>query len=400
MCRIVIGVFLIVAVAALACATLWPERLAVNAPVLGTLFGAEPPPKSELEARMKLPAGFSVGLFAQGISDARELHFTSAGDLLVSSPREGAVFLVEPDANGDGRADGVRKLLTGLESPQGLEIIGDWLYVAEDSGVKRVRLDPAARATLGPVESVLPGLPPGGNHWGKYIRQGPDGWIYLTIGSDCNVCIEVDRRRATIGRFKRGASDYETWSTGLRNSVGFDWRPADGAMYATENGRDLLGDDFPPCELNKLEQGKFYGWPFVNGFGVPDPDFGPKGGDRIAAAVPPAHGFGAHTAPLGMRFYRGSAFPERYRGQAFVALHGSWNRTTKSGYKVVLLEWSANGAPIVESDFLTGFEVDGNVIGRPVDVQDGPDGALYVSDDFAGAVYRVVYTGEGRARDR
>ena len=188
-----------------------------------------------------------------------------------------------------------------------------------------------------------------------------------------------------------------TGTTGLRNSVGFDWRPADGTMYATDNGRDLLGDDFPPCELNRIERGRFYGWPFVNGMGVPDPDFGGKGGAKTAEATSPAHGFGAHTAPLGIRFYRGVAFPERYRGQAFVALHGSWNRTAKSGYKVVLLEWSADGSEIVESDFLTGFELDENVIGRPVDVQDGPDGALYVSDDFAGAVYRVVYTGAGRA---
>ncbi len=390
--RALIGVGIAIVVGVGACTACWPERLAVNAPLIGMLVGAEPPPQSELDARLKVPDGFRASLFAEGIRDARMLLFTPTGDLLVSSPREGAVFLVEPDANGDGRADGVRKLLTGLDSPQGLQIIGEWLYVAENGAIVRVRFDPATRATTGAPETVLPDLPPGGNHWGKYIRQGPDGWIYLTIGSNCNVCIEVDRRRATIGRFKQGASDYETYATGLRNAVGFDWRPADGAMYATDNGRDMLGDDFPPCELNEVEQGKFYGWPFVNGFGVADPDFGTQGGDQAAAAMPPAHGFGAHTAPLGIRFYRGNAFPERYRGQAFVALHGSWNRTTKSGYKVVLLEWPAGGA-IVESDFLTGFEVDENVIGRPVDVEDGPDGALYVSDDFGGAVYRVVYTG-------
>ncbi|MBM4335110.1 MAG: sorbosone dehydrogenase family protein [Deltaproteobacteria bacterium] len=398
--RVLIVLGVAIAAAFVACRAFWPERLAVNAPVIVLLMGAKPPPKSELESRLKVPDGFSVGLFAEGIPDARELHFSPTGDLLVSSPREGAVFLLEPDADGDGRADGSRALMTGLESPQGLEIIGDWLYVAENGAVKRVRFDPRARATEGSIETVLPDLPPGGNHWGKYIRRGPDGWIYLTIGSDCNVCIEVDPRRATIGRFKDGASDYEIYATGLRNSVGFDWRPADGAMYATDNGRDLLGDDFPPCELNRIEPGRFYGWPFVNGMGVPDPDFGAKGGAKTAEATSPAHGFGAHTAPLGMRFYRGNAFPARYRGQAFVALHGSWNRTAKSGYKVVLLEWSADGREIVESDFLTGFELDENVIGRPVDVQDGPDGALYVSDDFAGAVYRVVYTGAGRAQSR
>ena len=377
-----------------ACRAFLPARYAVNAPVLGMLFGAKAPPQSELEKRLKVPAGFKVALFADGIADARELKFTPTGDLLVSSPHDGAVYLLERDANGDGRADGVHKLMTGLESPQGMEIIGDWLYVAENGAVKRVKFDPAARATQGPVETVLPNLPPGGNHWGKYIRQGPDGWIYLTIGSDCNVCIEDDLRRATIGRFKQGSADYETYATGLRNAVGFDWRPADGSMYATDNGRDLLGDDLPPCELDKIEQGKFYGWPYVLGNGALDPDFGAKGGDWVAKAVLPAHPFGAHVAPLGIRFYRGTAFPERYRGQAFAALHGSWNRTVKSGYKVVLLEWKPDGS-IAESDFLTGFEVNEDVIGRPVDVQDGPDGALYVSDDFAGAVYRVSPTGTG-----
>jgi glucose/arabinose dehydrogenase len=386
-----ISVFLAIAAVG-ACRLFMPERFAVNAPVVGMLLGAAPPAKSDLEKRLKLPDGFAITLFADGISNARFLRFTPAGDLLVSSPREGTVFLLERDANGDGRADGVRKLLTGLDKPHGLEFSGDWLYVAETGAVKRVRFDPAARATQGEVETVLSGLPIGGNHWTKTIGLGPDGWMYLSMGSSCNVCIEEDTRRATMNRFKQGNADFEVVATGLRNSVGFDWRPADGALYATDNGRDLLGDDVPPCELNKIEPGKFYGWPFVLGNGQLDPDFGAQGGDRVAAAVLPAHAFGAHVAPLGMRFYRGRAFPERYRGQAFVALHGSWNRTKKSGYKVVLLEWRPDGS-IAESDFLTGFEVNEDVIGRPVDVLDGPDGSLYVSDDFGGAVYRVTYGG-------
>jgi glucose/arabinose dehydrogenase len=340
----------------------------------------------------KAPDGFSVALFADGIRNARFMRFTPAGDLLVSSPREGAVFLLERDANGDGRTDGVRKLLEGLDRPHGLELVGEWLYVAETGAIKRVRFDPESRATSGAPETVLAGLPVGGNHWTKSIGLGPDGWLYVSIGSTCNVCIEDEPRRATIGRLHPDGTGYETYATGLRNAVGFDWRPADGALYATDNGRDLLGDDVPPCELDRVVQDGFYGWPFVNGMGLVDPDFGAQGGELAARAIPPAHPFGAHTAPLGMTFYRGSAFPERYRGQAFVALHGSWNRTKKSGYKVVLLEWPADGGAIAESDFLTGFEVDENVIGRPVDVQAGPDGALYVSDDFGGAIYRVAHT--------
>ncbi len=396
--RVLIVVGFSFAAAVVACTTLWPERLAVNTPLVGMFMGAEPPPKSELDARMKLPAGFSVSLFADGIRNARFLRFTSAGDLLVSSPREGKVFLLERDANGDGRADGTRVLVEGLDRPHGLEFVGDQLYVAEMGAIVRVGFDAEARTTKGERETVLAGLPEGGNHWTKTIGLGPDGWLYVSIGSSCNVCLEEDERRATMARLRPDGSDFELYAAGLRNSAGFDWRPADGALYATDNGRDMLGDEFPPCELNRIEQGEFYGWPFVNGMGVADPDFGGQGGAKEASAAQPAHGFGAHTAPLGLRFYRGSSFPERYRNQAFVALHGSWNRTAKSGYKVVLLEWPAGGGAIVESDFLTGFEVDGNVIGRPVDVQDGPDGALYVSDDFGGAVYRVTYTGESAAK--
>jgi len=383
---------ILIVVAFFACRLFLPERFAVNAPIRGMLMGAKPPEQTAFEKRMKLPPGFEINVFADGISNARFLRFTPAGDLLVSSPREGTVFLLERDANGDGRTDGVHKLLTGLDRPHGLDFVGDWLYVAETGAVKRVRFDAAARATKGVVEVVLAGLPVDGNHWTKTIRLGPDGWIYLTMGSTCNVCIETESRRATMARFHPDGSGYETYATGLRNSVGFDWRPADDALYATDNGRDLLGDDIPPCELNKIEPGKFYGWPFLYGMNVPDPDFGGQGGDKVKDAVPPAHAFGAHVAPLGIRFYRGTAFPAAYRGQAFVAEHGSWNRTKKSGYKVVLLSWGVDGS-IAESDFLTGFELNEDVIGRPVDVLDGPDGALYVSDDFAGAVYRVRYRG-------
>ena len=388
---IVLAVLIVAAFGA--CRAFWPERFAVNAPVRGIFFGAKPPEKSQLEQRMKLPPGFELGVFAEGITNARFLRFTAAGDLLVSSPREKTVFLLERDQNGDGKADGVIRLVTGLDSPQGLELVEGWLYIAETGAVKRVKFDAATRSVTGPAETVLPNLPTGGNHWTKTIHLGPDGWMYLTMGSTCNVCIETEPRRATMARFHPDGSGYETYATGLRNAVDFDWRPADGALYATDNGRDLLGDDVPPCELDKVEQGKFYGWPYLYGNNQLDPDVGKQGDPKLlASAVPPAHAFGAHVAPLGMRFYRGTAFPKRYRGQAFVAQHGSWNRTKKSGYKVVLLEWQPDGS-IAESDFLTGFEVNEDVVGRPVDVLDGPDGALYVSDDFAGVIYRVRYRG-------
>ena len=197
-----------------------------------------------------------------------------------------------------------------------------------------------------------------------------------------------------MARFKLDGAGYETVATGLRNSVGFDWRPADGALYATDNGRDLLGDDVPPCELNKIEPGSSTAgrscWATASSIRTSARKAATRWPRQCCPLTPSARTWPrsacASTAAVG--------FPERYRGQAFVALHGSWNRTKKSGYKVVLLEWRPDGS-IAESDFLTGFEVDENVIGRPVDVLDGPDGALYVSDDFAGAVYRVSPTGAG-----
>jgi glucose/arabinose dehydrogenase len=375
------------AAAAGACALL-PERYAVNVPWRYILGRTSPAPPSELQGRIRAPEGFSVAIFAEGIPNARFLRFTQTGDLLVSSPREGAVFLLERDEDGDGKSDGVSRLLADLDRPHGLEIRGEWLYVAQGASVVRVRLDAAARRVGGKPETVIDGLPSGGNHWTRTIRFGPDGHIYVSVGSSCNVCEEKDPRRAAILRYGPDGTGEEIFASGLRNAVGFDWHPASGALYATDNGRDFLGDDFPPCELNLVTEGGFYGWPYANGFGAPDPDLGAGHEEAIRRSLPPAHGFQAHTAPLGITFYRGSAFPEQYQGAAFVALHGSWNRTRKSGYKVVSLRLEDGG--FVESDFLTGFEVDEDVIGRPVDVAEGPDGALYVSDDYAGAVYRVA----------
>jgi glucose/arabinose dehydrogenase len=174
--------------------------------------------------------------------------------------------------------------------------------------------------------------------------------------------------------------------------VGFDWQPSTGKLYATDNGRDMLGDNFPPCELNELTKGGFYGFPIANGDRVPDPDFGAGQEQRIEGSIPPAHPFKAHNAPLGMNFVQGAGLPDSMRGAALVALHGSWNRTRKDGYKVVSLHWSDSGA-IEERDFLTGFLVDEDVSGRPADVLQGPDGAIYVSDDYAGAIWKIRYTG-------
>jgi glucose/arabinose dehydrogenase len=337
---------------------------------------------------LKLPPGFSMTLYASELPRARFLRFTQRGDLLVSRRHAGDIVLLTRDDNGDGRADGRRTVIEGLNRPQGMDFIGDWLYVAERDRIGRIRFEHDRGATSGDYEILVDGLTGNGFHWSKTLRAGPDGMLYLAQGSTCNVCEEADPRRATMMRFAAEGSAGEIIATGLRNSVGFDWAPWDGGLYATDNGRDLLGDDFPPCELNLIEEGWFYGWPYFNGDNVPDPDMG---ADPLAAErtpTPPVHGFRAHNAPLGISFVDGQGWPGDFERVALVALHGSWNRSEPDGYKVVSLHFGPDG--IEERPFLDGFNRDGEILGRPVDVVQGPDGAVYISDDYAAAVYRVA----------
>ncbi len=373
-----------------ACA-LWPERWAVNAPVRALLLGweSDAPEASVLATRVRVADGFAIAPWATGVKNARMLRFTPNGDLLVSQPRLGQVSLLQPDADGDGLSDGRRVLLADLNRPHGIDLHEDWLYVAETDAVGRIRFDPVAGSASGGFQRVVTGLPGGGNHWTRTLRFGPDGWMYVTIGSSCNVCEEEDQRRATVMRFRPDGASGEVFASGLRNTVGIDWRPGTNVLYGTDNGRDLLGDDFPPCELNRIERGGHYGWPYANGAKIPDPDFGAGKEGLIRASIAPAHGFAAHTAPLGIAFLRGDHWPPAYRGAALVALHGSWNRTEKQGYEVVSLHFGGRET-VTERRFVWGFEEDDDVIGRPVDVAEGPDGAIYMSDDFTGSIYRVT----------
>lgn len=353
--------------------------------------GISTPVQAQLLSQLELPAGFSFSVYARDLPQVRFMRISEKGDLLVSRPRKGEVLLLERDRNGDGQADGSRVLLSGLTRPHGLELFEGWLYVAESNAVGRVRFDVATARLQGEYQKIITGLPDGGNHWSKTLRIGPDGMLYLSIGSSCNVCLEEDQRRATIMRFRTDGTEDEIYASGLRNSVGLDWAPWNQQLYATDNGRDLLGDDYPPCELNQVRQGGFYGWPFINGFGDADPDYGEQATSALHnAAISPVYGFRAHNAPLGFTFLHKAPVSPGYEKVALVALHGSWNRTEPDGYKVVSLHWQPDGS-IQERDFLSGFEAGGDIIGRPVDVVEGSDGAIYISDDYAGAIYRVVY---------
>lgn len=345
---------------------------------------------AETTQHLQVPAGFSISVYARDLPAVRMLHFTDAGDLIVSRPRAGEIDLLTRNASDPTKPADRRVLLSGLSKPHGIDSANGWLYVGETDAIGRVRFDEKSGQLQGEYERIVTGLTGNGNHWTKTIRIGPDNYLYVAQGSTCNVCEEIDKRRATMMRFHLDGSGGEIYATGLRNSVGMDWAPWDQQLYATDNGRDLLGDDFPPCELNRIVQGGFYGWPYINGFGQLDPDMGAGKESLLRSAISPAFGFRAHNAPLGMRFLRNAKLPEGYARVALVALHGSWNRSSPDGYKVVALHWRDNGT-IEQTDFVTGFEKDDNVIGRPVDITEGPDGAIYISDDYAGVIYRVAY---------
>jgi glucose/arabinose dehydrogenase len=360
--------------------------------VLLNVIAGMPGPTADaatVASRYTLPEGFSAQLYAKDLKNARFLNITSAGDILVSRPHEGDIVLLEHDADADGYPDGRRVLISGLRRPLGIDTHDGWLYIAESNQIGRISFDSKAGKITGDYQVLADGFTDDGNHWSKTLRVGPDAKLYLAQGSTCNICEEADDRRATMMRFNLDGSNGKIIATGLRNSVGFDWAPWSGDLYATDNGRDLMGDEFPPCELNHIQEGGFYGWPYFNGNNIPDPDMSKDPLADQRAALAPAHAFRAHNAPLGMTFLDPTKLPAHFERSALVALHGSWNRSEPDGYKVVSLHWTEKG--IVEEEFLGGFNLNGDISGRPVDVAQGPDGAFYISDDYAGAIYRVSY---------
>ncbi|WP_444940733.1 PQQ-dependent sugar dehydrogenase [Microbulbifer sp. ZKSA004] len=357
------------------------------------LVGGVKTTEKEVTGRLTAADGYSVQLFAGDVPGARWLTVTRNGDIIVSQPKHGKVSLLLQDKDGDGRSDGQKTLIDNLQRPHGLLLHDGWLYIAESDAVGRVPFDHSDGRLAGRYQRIIENLEDNG-HWTKTIDMSPDGWLFLSSGSSCNVCIEKDPRRATIMRMKLNGDNFEIYATGLRNSVGFDWSPKDGGLYATDNGRDWLGDNLPPDELNLIRKDQFYGWPYAYGDRVPDPDFGvdasPEIQQKIADSIPPVYEFRAHNAPLGIKFLRSVEQPKDYRHAALVALHGSWNRSVKDGYKVVSLHWSDDGE-IQQRNFLWGFLSNDRqtVYGRPVAIAEDKLGNIYISDDYAGAVYRV-----------
>jgi glucose/arabinose dehydrogenase len=338
---------------------------------------------------IRLPAGFAVEVFADDVPGARSMTLSPAGTLFVGTRSQGVVYAIS-GAAGAARAGRARTIARGLVSPNGVAVRGGALYVAEMSRILRFD-EIEARLDRPPAPVVVTGSYPGHHRHGwKFIAFGPDGWLYVPVGAPCNVCPPPSPLHETITRMKPDGSAIEVYARGVRNSVGFDWRPGSNDLWFTDNGRDWLGDDRPPDELNHAPRaGLHFGFPYCHGGAIPDPRFGRE--RPCADFTPPAAELGPHVAALGMRFYTGSMFPPEYHGRIFIAEHGSWNRSTPIGYRVTTVRLEGDRAVGYEP-FATGWLADnGHVAGRPVDVLVMPDGALLVSDDHAGAIYRVTY---------
>ncbi|OHD73066.1 MAG: sorbosone dehydrogenase [Spirochaetes bacterium RBG_13_68_11] len=340
--------------------------------------------------RIRLPAGFSITLFAGDVPGARSLALGDRGTLFVGSRGQGVVYGLR-DFDGDGRADERRVIARDLDQPNGVAFRAGALFVAEVSRV--LRFDRIEEQPASPPQPAVvnASFPTDRHHGWKFIRFGPDGMLYVPVGAPCNVCEPPDDRYAAILRMRPDGSGLEVFAQGVRNTVGFDWHPRTGELWFTDNGRDLLGDDLPPDELNRAPvAGLHFGFPDLHGKAVRDPVYG-KGKDLSVYTLPEIE-LGPHVAALGMRFYTGTAFPAEYRDQIFIAEHGSWNRTTPIGYRISLVRLRAGRAVSYET-FAEGWLQRGSAWGRPVDVLVHPDGSLLVSDDRAGAIYRISYTG-------
>jgi glucose/arabinose dehydrogenase len=353
-------------------------------------------PTDERVGQLKLPKGFQVEKFAVGLKNPRMIAVADDGSVYVTEPKPGQVTVLR-DTNHDGRADG-QEVAAKLASAHGIAIRENRVYVVT---VKEIfAADREADGTLGLLRPIVRNLPDGGQHGNRTIAFGPDGMMYVSIGSTCNACDETNPEHAAIIRMKPDGSGREVFATGLRNTVGFGWHPVSGALWGMDHGVDWLGDEAPEEELNLLAQGADYGWPKQSGFGKPVPsqiEPAEKGSsaDRELRARGPVLGYKAHAAPMQMVFYTGSQFPENYRNDAFVAMRGSWNSRPPVGYEVVRIQFE-NGRAAKFEPFLRGFltEMGGGKwgqFGRPTGLAMMKDGSLLVSDDTNGVIYRISY---------
>ena len=338
-------------------------------------------------SEIKLPEGFIINFYATDVKGARSMIMGDKGTLFVGSRSAGNVYALV-DTNNDNKADKKYIIASGLNSPNGVALKDGNLYVAEISRI--LRFDDIENRLGNPPKPVVvfAEYPEEGHHGWKYIAFGPDGKLYVPVGAPCNIC-ESAEIFSTITRMDADGSNMEIYASGIRNTVGFDWHPTTGDLWFTDNGRDMMGDDIPPDELNHASRpGMHFGYPYCHGGDIPDPKFGEK--RSCSEFTPPAIKLGPHVAALGMTFYTGDMFPVEYKKKIFIAEHGSWNRSTPIGYRVMMVELDGDKA-ISYQPFAEGWLSGNSAWGRPVDVIMLDDGSLLVSDDHADAIYRISY---------
>ncbi|UOQ76479.1 PQQ-dependent sugar dehydrogenase [Hymenobacter sp. 5516J-16] len=353
------------------------------------------PATPERISSLKAPAGFTVSAYAQGLDMPRMLAVAPNGDVYVSNRVKGTVTLIR-DANQDGKAE-VMQQVAQKPHLHGLALKDGKLYMAaiRELYVADVKPD----GSLSEPKMLYQDLPDAGQHANRTLQFGPDGQLYLSVGSTCNACDEDNPENATLLQIKTDGSGRRVYARGLRNTIGFDWHPTTRQLYGLDHGIDWLGDEDQQEEFNQIKEGGHYGWPSIIADGKPYPANKPKSGDSYAQfdakAVRPLLLYKAHSAPLGLVFNRGQQFPAEFRHDAFVTMHGSWNRAQPSGYKIVRVRFNEQGQPQQFEDFVTGWliENDKSEFGRPCSIVQAPDGSLLVSDDDNGVIYRVAYTG-------
>lgn len=340
-------------------------------------------------AKIKLPPGFAIEVYARVPSARSMAPAPDLGGMFVGT--RGDTLYAVFDRDGDRRAEQVRVLSRDLNTPNGIAFHDGWLYIAEQHRIVRYR---PTQAALAPdkVQVLYDKLPDYGHHGWRYAAVGPDRRLYVAVGAPCNIC-DVDGLQGTILRFALTGGQPEIFARGVRNSVGIDFHPATGEAFFTDNGGDRMGDDVPPDELNHAAHaGRHFGYPHFAGGDAVSPGYG--GRTPPADPVFPVIRFGAHVAALGIHFYRGAMFPTEYRNDAFVAQHGSWNRSVPDGYRIVRVRFDKAGRAVGKEVFAEGWLQQGRAWGRPVDIKELPDGSLLVSDDRAGVIYRITYKGQ------
>jgi len=362
----------------------------INPPKPRLFRGNTPPDLSAIQ----LPSGFKISIYAENVENARSMALSPSGVLFVGTRDKGDVYALV-DRDGDFKAEKQYRIASKLNMPNGVAYRDGNLYVAEVSRILVFRDIESKLENPGQPEVIYDKYPTEKHHGWKYIAFGPDGKLYVPVGAPCNICESEDKIFNTITRMNPDGTGMEIVQSGVRNTVGFNWHPETRELWFTDNGRDMLGDDLPACEVNRAEKDFLdFGYPYCHQGNLADPEFGHK--FPCERFVKPVQNLGAHVAPLGIEFYTGKAFPATYKNQILLAEHGSWNRSKKSGYQLSLITLDKDFNAVSYKPFAKGWldtKTD-DVSGRPVDLEQLPDGSLLVSDDYADVIYRITYEKE------